>query len=368
MDKGAALTLATTHHGELKTLKYASDDTAHLFENACVEFDDVAMKPTYRLLWGIPGRSNALAIAERLGLKKQIISDARQLLLGGEGGTERVDFENMISSLERQRRDSDRDAQFAKDARNQAATLREEAEKRLKKLSDAEDALRSDQRAAVNEELLRAKKSIATVIRDLQRSGGSAQAAAAATDKLSRLEGHLRKDGVAGTTTLTGEMQKPVDAHIEIGVGDSVSVARLGAAFNEVVKVSGNDLVIAMGRMRAKIKRSEVSGIRRKTPSQSAAVIPKRVAKSAKRTTLLRTAANTVDVRGERVDAAEARLEQALARAFPVGALWIIHGHGTGRLRTGIRAFLRGHELVSAIRDGDNTEGGTGVTVVTLVS
>jgi len=130
VERRAALTMATTHHGELKTLKY-TEGIGEFFENVCVEFDDIAMKPTYRLLWGIPGRSNALAIASRLGLASDIIDDARSMLAAGSD-VSNVDFEEMIRNLELQRREADEAAQSAQEARSEAA--KEDLHKQLLQL------------------------------------------------------------------------------------------------------------------------------------------------------------------------------------------------------------------------------------------
>jgi len=128
--------------------------------------------------------------------------------------------------------------------------------------------------------------------------------------------------------------------------------------------------MIAVGRMRAKIKRKEIlevvpkkREIKKQRPRQS-----RTSASKTKKTVSIRTSANTVNVLGERTEAAEPLIEQAMSRAMSVGVLWIVHGHGTGRLKRGIREFLRDHDFVESFRDGDDSDGGTGVTVVELKS
>lgn len=362
----AALTLATTHHGELKTLKYASDGTGHLFENACVEFDDVAMKPTFRLLWGIPGRSNALAIARRLGLSESIIDDARGLLAGGDGMDSasggRVDFEEMIADLEQERRSAEAATGDAQTARDEAKALREEASERLQRLAKAETGLRQDQKTAVDEEIARAKKSIADVIRKMQRAGPSAQAAAKASSRLTQIEGRLRSG--PPPPSATEEFSDPV----VFVTGDSVRVPRLGEGFLEVVEYSGgSNAVLAVGSIRAKVKKSEILEVRKKVTVPQAFTGRKNKKGESKQKVLhVRTAANTIDVRGERVDAAESMVENAMSKAISIGVLWVIHGHGTGKLRTGVREFLRRHDLVESFKDAQNSDGGSGVTIVML--
>lgn len=188
--KRAAPTFANTHHGELKTLKYSKDSSARFFENASVEFDDVNMAPTYRLIWGIPGRSNALAIAERLGLDSSVIEEAHFLLNGADGqngDSSRVDIEKMKSSLERDKNAAEAAREDSERALREAIAMRFELENRLDRLRENEAQLRTDQKSAMEMEVKQAKKQIAKAIREMQKGGGSAQAAGRATEKLGKM-------------------------------------------------------------------------------------------------------------------------------------------------------------------------------------
>lgn len=390
----AALTFATTHHGELKTLKYSTDQTAGLFENASVEFDDVNMKPTFRLVWGIPGRSNALAIAERLGLDEAVVSQARELLTGGasdgtmddgtgeseNGRGPRVDIERMIRSLETDKLAAEEARNEAEAVRKEVIALRGEVKRRLESLQENERKLREEQRATMDAEVKRARQEIARVIKNMQQGGGSAQAARDATEQMERLEqrrqnspSNLAQDG-RGSKNLK---QFKAD---DISVGDRVILNGLNDGEVEVVeKVSGKEIIVAMGRMKMKVKVRDVASVR--GPEASGDRDGTRQAQkkrrdfgggenaslgSGKKPLMVRTSANTVDVRGERVEQATDKIDQALARTIGMGALWIIHGHGTGRLRSGVRAFLKDHSLVSSIQDAEQSDGGTGVTIAFL--
>lgn len=369
--KHAALTFATTHHGELKTLKYSKDDSARYFENACVEFDDVNMKPTYKLVWGIPGRSNALAIAERLGLDPTVIEEARFLLNGSgehENGTSaRVDIDKMISSLEQDKNAAENAREDSERAFHEMDMMRKELETRLNRLRENEIKLRNDQRTAMEVEVHEAKKKIAKVIKDMQQGGGSAQAANLATDRLVKLR-------VPGTVPgwNVSMPEKPVDVN-DIRTGDKVIVPRLGPNEMKVMeKVGKKELMVSIGAMRAKVKVKEIAWVRgasqvkEKSTQRESSPVTLMPTDVKRKQIAVRTSANTVDVRGDTVDTAEPKVDRALDKALAMGTLWVIHGHGTGRLRNGLRQFLSAHELVERIEDAEQVDGGTGVTIAYL--
>lgn len=391
----AALTFATTHHGELKTLKYSTDETAGLFENASVEFDDVNMKPTFRLVWGIPGRSNALAIAERLGLDASVVAEARDLLTGsGSGGAEgddgsskhgssrgsRVDIERMIRSLETDKLAAEEARGEVEAMREEVIALRGEVKRRLESLQTNERKLREEQRLTMDEEVRKARQEIARVIKNMQQGGGSAQAARDATEQMERLENNRRN---SPSNRLQGGRDGRTSKQFtaaDISIGDLVIVAGLNDDEVEVVeKASGKEIVVALGRMKVKVKVRDVVSVREAEASGGGSgswESRKRSRDSSKGETasvgggkkplMMRTSANTIDVRGNRVEQATSKIDQALDRALGMGTLWIIHGHGTGKLRSGVRAFLKEHPLVSSIQDAEQSEGGTGVTIALL--
>ncbi|HEY9833181.1 MAG TPA: endonuclease MutS2, partial [Stenomitos sp.] len=171
----AQLTVATTHYGELKALKYQDER----FENASVEFDDSTLQPTYRLLWGIPGRSNALSVARRLGLNPNVVDQA-QTLIGGAS----EDINQVIAGLEAQRRRQETKAKEASQLLQQAERLHQEVSDRARLLNEREQTLKLSQERAVQEALVQAKEEIAQVIRTLQQGPKSAQNAQKATDAL----------------------------------------------------------------------------------------------------------------------------------------------------------------------------------------
>jgi DNA mismatch repair protein MutS2 len=344
----AALTVATTHYGELKALKYQDER----FENASVEFDDVTLSPTYRLLWGIPGRSNALTIARRLGLKPEVVDQA-QTLMGGAS----EDLNQVIAGLEAQRRHQETKAKEATQLLQQAERLHQEVSDRAKLLNDRERELKLSQERAVQQALTQAKEEIAQVIRQLQQGPKSAQNAQKATEALKEIaQRHL--------PVVPLPKQKP---EFKPQVGDRIRIPRLNQTA-EVLSAPNDDgeLTVRFGLMKMTVSLCDVESLDgqkaeipvKQKPAPAPTVISPPLA--------VRTAKNTIDLRGSRVADAEFEIEQALKEAAPLGTLWIIHGKGTGKLRQGVHAFLEHHPLVERFELAEQAEGGSGVTVAYL--
>jgi DNA mismatch repair protein MutS2 len=340
------LTIATTHFGELKALKYEDDR----FENASVEFDDVSLSPTYRLLWGIPGRSNALAIARRLGLTEDVIQ-AAQTYVGGAND----DVNQVIAGLEAQRRRQEDKATAAAQLLEQAERLHDQVSRKAENLKQRERELQLAQEKTVQDAIAQAKSEIATVIRKLQQGPVTAQDAQQATDELNQI--------AAKALPSRQHPPKPKPG-FRPEVGDRIRIPRLGQTA-EVLAVDGTELVVRFGLMKMTIDVSEIESL---TGEKVAKPEPKREPKPQPAPTpappapAIRTSRNTFDIRGSRVADAEIVLEQAIAEAQ--GAIWIIHGHGTGKLRQGVHEWLKQHPRVERFELATQNEGGAGVTIV----
>ncbi|HAG83851.1 MAG TPA: endonuclease MutS2, partial [Cyanobacteria bacterium UBA12227] len=349
----AQLTIATTHYGELKALKYQDER----FENASVEFNDVTLSPTYRLLWGIPGRSNALTVARRLGLKSEVVDQA-QTLVGGAS----EDINQVISGLEAQRRRQESKATEATQLLQQTERLHQEVSDQVKRLQERERELKLSQERAVQEAIAQAKTEIAQVIRKLQQGPQIAQNAQRATNALNEIaQRHL--------PPVAPPKPKP---GFQPQVGDRIRIPKL-AQTAEVLTAPDEDgeLTVRFGLMKMTVSLADVEsldGQKAEIPvkSKPAPPPPPTQTVSSSSTPAIRTSKNTIDLRGSRVTDAEFELEQALSQAIEFGVLWIIHGKGTGRLREGIHAFLERHPLVDRFELAKQAEGGTGVTVAYL--
>ena len=344
------LSIATTHYGELKALKYQDPR----FENASVEFNDQTISPTYRLLWGIPGRSNALTIAQRLGLNPDIIDDARSRV---GGYTE--DINQVIAGLEQQRREQEEKAKEATQLLKQTEKFYTEVSEKATSLQEREKELKRTQEIEIQKALAFAKAEIAKVIRQLQQGTPTAQDAQKATEALKAIS-----EQYLPTATKPQQTYKPK-------VGERVRIPSLGQTA-EVTNVSedAGTVSIKFGLMKMTISFTEIESLDGKkveVPEKVKAVpVTPPSTPIVKPPILVRTSQNTVDIRGNRVMEAESALEKAISQATQSGILWVIHGKGTGKLRQGVHEFLGQHPQVERFEIAPQNEGGSGVTIAYL--
>ncbi len=345
------LTIATTHFGELKALKYQDER----FENASVEFDEATLSPTYRLLWGIPGRSNALAIASRLGLKAEVVEKAKDEM---GGATDEVN--QVIAGLEAQRRRQEEKAAQAQDLLQQAERFYKEVSAKATDLEEREKSLRASQEIAVQQAIASAKGEIAAVIKRLQQGKPTAQDAKKATDNINKLADRFIPK--AAPKEKVGFIPK---------VGERIRIPRLGQTA-EVLTAPDEDgeFNVRFGIMKMTVTLEDVESLsgektQPRTKAKPAAK-PSPPPTPVENTPLIRTSKNTVDLRGRRVADSELILDKAISETER--AIWIIHGHGTGKLRQGVHAFLKQHPRISNYEAAPQNDGGTGVTIAYIKS
>jgi DNA mismatch repair protein MutS2 len=340
----AQLTIATTHFGELKTLKYQDPR----FENASVEFNDETLAPTYRLLWGIPGRSNALAIAQRLGLRIEIVESAQSTI-----HNDNSDLNEVIADLEQQRRTQEEKNKAAGHLLKHAESLHRELEQKTAELKARERDLKQQQEADVQTAIQSAKSEIAQVIRTLQRGPQTAQAAQHATQTLV---------GVAQQALPSAAKKAAVPKGFMPKVGDRLRIPKLGSTAEVISPVTEDgELTVRMGVMKLTVQLAEVESLSGEKTVPIAKTKPAPPPTPEPPPVQIRTSQNTVDIRGQRVGDAEGILENEIAIAQ--GPLWIIHGHGTGKLRQGVQTFLTSHPRVERFEFAEQNDGGTGVTI-----
>ncbi|MBE9038359.1 endonuclease MutS2 [aff. Roholtiella sp. LEGE 12411] len=340
----AQLTIATTHFGELKALKYEDER----FENASVEFDESTLSPTYRLLWGIPGRSNALTIALRLGLKPEVVEQAKSQV--GEATDE---VNQVIAGLEAQRRRQETKATEAQNLLQQAERLYKEVSEKASALEERESALRASQEVTVQQAIAQAKGEIAQVIRRLQQGTPKAQDAQQATNALNQIAQKYQP----------ATPPKPKLGFIP-KVGDRLRIPKLGQTAEVLTAPNDDgDLTVRFGIMKMTVKLEDVESLdgQKAEPVVKAKPAPTVVTPPPQPAPAIRTSQNTVDLRGKRVADAEYILDKAISEA--TGPVWIIHGHGTGKLRQGVHTFLQQHPRVSNYEPAERADGGSGVTI-----
>ena len=352
----AQLTVATTHFGELKSLKYEDER----FENASVEFNDVTLSPTYRLLWGIPGRSNALSIASRLGLDDVVINQAREHV----GLRSHDDVNQVIAGLEDQRRQQEEKAREASKLVRQAEQLHDEVARKANLLKKREQALQRQQEKEIQAAIAQAKGEIAKVIRTLQQGSATAQDAHRATADIDRIAERQRQARQSTKKKKSGFQPK---------VGDRIRIPRIDQVADVLTLPDADgELTVRFGLMKMTVSLEDVESLQgvkaalpesskskasKLTPEKKVAVPDTKPSQPA-----VRTSRNTLDLRGSRVADAEIEVDRAIASASG-GALWIIHGHGTGKLRKGVQAFLKQHPQVARYELAEKADGGSGVTV-----
>jgi len=343
------LTVATTHYNELKEYALVEDG----IENACVEFDIETLSPTYKVLVGVPGKSNAFDISRKLGLSEEVIDEAQMHIK-----KENVQFEEIISHIEKDRKVSEKE-------RNEAVNLRIEIEEMKKKLEKEKEKFEKRKKNIVRD----AKAEAKSILKDAKRES-------------KEIINELRdfKDKSSIDNKRVEELKSKIDSSIkdqneilfdessdhlvpnQLKEGDPVEIVTLGQE-GKVLEINGDSITVQAGIMKFNVDKSNLKRIKSvkekdepiKTPS-------KRISRSVK------DISKELDIRGKNVDEATLIIDNYLDDVYmsSLDEVIIIHGKGTGALREGVRNYLENHYHVKKIRGGEYNEGGSGVTVVTL--
>ncbi|MFD0712460.1 endonuclease MutS2 [Paenibacillus sp. GCM10027626] len=345
--------VATTHYSELKAYAYNRKGII----NASMEFDVQTLSPTYRLLVGVPGRSNAFAIAERLGLQRSIIEHAR-----GEVSEEDMRVENMIASLEEDRLGAEAERQTAESLRKEMERQRDRYEAEMRKFEAQREKMLIKAQEEAAEAVAKAKREAEEIIADLRRlaleEGTSVKEhkLIAAKRQLDEAAPELHKTSRA----MKAKQAKPQ----KIGAGDEVMVYSLNQR-GHVVEISGQDALVQLGILKMKVALDDLELV--KSSAAGAKVQQPKQAASLKRTRD-ENVRMELDLRGANLEEAIVEVDRFLDESFlgGLGQVYIIHGKGTGILRSGISEFLRRHKHVKSYRLGNYGEGGTGVTVAEI--
>ncbi|MCH7322311.1 endonuclease MutS2 [Solibacillus sp. MA9] len=347
VDRGARV-MATTHYPELKAYGY----NRPLVVNASVEFDIETLSPTYRLLIGVPGRSNAFEISKRLGLTNTIIDRAKSFT-----GTDRHEVESMIASLEESRLRSEREADEAHALLEDAAQIRAELEERLRIYDDKKESLEKKAKEKARKIVDEAKREAENVIAELREMK---KLAAANVKEHEFIDAKKRLDEASPKENKV--LQKAVAARERkqnLQIGDEVKVLSYGQK-GTILDKSSDEWVVQIGILKMKLPDSDLEYIK---PEKEQVTRPNMNVKNRNSHVKLE-----LDLRGERYEDAlirtEKYLDDALLANYP--RVSIIHGKGTGALRQGIQSFLKNHKRIKSYRYGEAGEGGFGVTVVEL--
>ncbi|SDH75621.1 endonuclease MutS2 [Alteribacillus bidgolensis] len=344
---GAKL-VATTHYSELKGYAYNREGVM----NASVEFNVDTLSPTYRLLIGVPGRSNAFAISRRLGLDESIIHAAE-----AEINAENRQVENMITSLEEKRRQAEEEMKEAKQIRAEAEALHQELDKSMQELDNQKSALLKEAEEKAEVEVKKARSKAEEIIgdlRELQKEGHRVKEHQL-IDAKKRME-----DAVPELTKRQKQIKKQAKKDQSFKPGDEVRVLSFGQKGQILEKANNKEYQVQVGIMKVNVKAEDMEKVKAEPVKQ-----PTRPVTSVSRNTNVKP---ELDLRGMRYEDAMRQVEKYLDDAVLAGypQVHIIHGKGTGALRKGVKELLKKHPSVNQTRDGGMNEGGLGNTVVQL--
>ncbi len=356
-DRGIT-TFATTHYSDLKLYAHNTPGV----RNASVEFDIETLSPTYELSIGLPGRSNALTIARRLGLNPVIVEEAESIVR-----PDTLQADKLLDDIRRAKQEAFEAAERAKARERQGQLLEADLRYQLAQIEQARRAVIAETRALMQAELEEARKEVEQLRRQA-RSGFSSANAAGHEEFLARAEKELARrkqatEEINQRVIVPGRAEERLTGPIE--VGDIVWVASLQAS-GEVLAVydaiDEADVQLGNFRLKLPIKRLEL----RQKAVKETTTPSVRIQNSG-------PAPNPgieLDLRGERVEEGIDRLERYLNDAYRARLPFvrIIHGHGTGAMKSAVRDTLKRHPLVGTMRSGDAGEGGDGVTMVKLVN
>ena len=363
-------TLVATHYPELKTFAHGTQGVV----NASLEFDLQTLRPTYKLTIGIPGRSNALAIAQRLGLPEAIVTSARS-----EINPDELRADKLLGDIHRQRKLAFKESQKAEKARAEVHKLRRELDERLEKIEDERREVLAQARAEGELEVEVLKRNVQSLRAQLQKLRQP-------LDALEKIEAKIEKAGEKIQAPVARQITKDPGQPASVSappsplrLGERVIVSSLGSE-GVVTSLSEGEAEVQVGALRI---RARLVDLQRRSAGAESAPAEKQQAARTRR--IQKMAANLepsssvrglssvspgleLDLRGQSSDDALARLDDYLDKAYLSGMPYvrIIHGKGTGKLRQEVRAALKGHPQVTSYEEGLPNEGGDGVTVAKI--
>ena len=356
-----ALTAATTHYAELKTFAMTTAGV----ENASCEFDVQTLRPTYRLLIGIPGKSNAFAISRRLGLDEHVIEAARAQM-----DSESVRFEDVLTQLEEKRQrleraqsEADRLWQQREEDARKARTFREQMEK-------AKENARSKGEAEAKRIVREAQAKVDAIFAELDELRRQQQKRAD-FQQMNDARANVRR-GLNEAEALVRSREsdpEPIPAPSRpIRVGDQVELPGVNRAAEVLTVNADGSLVLQVGKMKMTVKRGQVRLLETAEEIQKKKKQQSRAQFSSPKIQLASRAASELDIRGYETLEAESVVDNYIDSAVmaKLGSVTIIHGKGTGALRKAVHEILRRNKAVKSFRLGRYGEGEAGVTIVEL--
>jgi len=343
-------TVATTHYSELKAFAHSNEGV----ENASVEFDVETLQPTYNLLIGIPGRSNAFEIAYRLGLPGDLIDNARNFMNRDE-----LKIEELLQDIYQNRKQAKREKEEVEKLSEEIKRLKEDYYRQLDRLKNRKEEIIKDAKREALEIVEKAKEEAQKIIDQLRKvnkeDNDKNRKIEAARMKLDSKINQLKDSLIE---PLIKNADKPAD---NLKPGDAVFIESLNQKGYVTQGPEGEEVQVQVRIMKINVPVTSLRKIEEDKAEEK---------KSANKIALKKskTVSLEIDVRGAVLDDALKKVDKYIDDAYLAGLkqVSIIHGKGTGTLRKGIQDFLKNNSLVKSFRDGRYEEGGDGVTVVTL--
>ena len=346
--------IVTTHYGELKSLAYLKQG----FINASVEFNINTLKPTYKLLIGIPGASNAIAIGNNLGLKSSIINNAKEIYFNKEDETAKV-----LEELQKTQQELTNSKLFIKQKEENVKRLEQSLNDKLNEIKKEKKKNIQIYKKKYENSILEAREEIKDILNQV-REEKSEKIARRSFHRLQGMEANMRSDFNSAENELA-EKYTPID-WTTIKPGDKVMITDLNQEVTILEMPDKNKNVqIQMGLLKTKVKQSKLAVLNKsliKREKQAKGIYQKNF--SIERHNM----SQTLDLRGYKCDEALDAVEMFLDKASLVNLspVYIIHGHGTGALKQVIRDYLMNSPYVAKFRPGETSEGGDGVSVVDI--
>ena len=356
LHKRGIRTMATTHYSELKVYALSTEGV----ENACCEFDVESLRPTYRLLIGIPGKSNAFAISGKLGLPAFIIEDARKRL-----SEQDISFEDLLTDLEASRRTIEQERAEIQAYRKETEELKAQAQQRQQKLEEQRDRIIREANEKASAILREAKEVADETIRNFHKFGKENISAAEMEKERERLRQKIKTTQADAAVKAPKQKKKYKASDFKLGESVKVLSMNLTGTIHSLPDSRGN-VTVQMGILRSQVNISDLEII--EEPAPYAAKKFSRTSKSSMKMGKSLSVSPEINLLGKTVDEAVAELDKYLDDALlsHLNTVRVVHGKGTGALRKGIHEYLRRQKHVKSYRLAEFGEGDAGVTIVEL--
>ncbi len=350
--------LIATHYPELKAFAHSTEGVV----NASLEFDIATLRPTYKLTIGLPGRSNALLIAQRLGLDPEIVSAAK-----GEINPDDIRADKLLDDIRKERNRASREREKLEKARAKLEAKTKELEQRLEKIEDERREVLAKARAEGELEMAVLKRNMDSLKQQLRNARQPLDAIKKVEEKIEKIEEKVEAPVERRTADRKPLTDAPSIVRHPLSLGERVLVGTLNAE-GLVTALGESDAEVQIGSVRLRARLSDLS--RNVTGEESAKQKPAETVNRPRSTVGTKSPGMELDLRGQMAEDALDKLDRYLEQAYLTGLPFvrIIHGKGTGKLRQAVREALRGHPHIASFEEGGDKEGGAGVTIAKFVN